>query len=834
MQKHIQLIIAIIFFSTVKTFSQYCAYSSLASKPNMVINGDFEADNLGITSQYTWVPSTTLLYEEKYTFTTNANLVHFAWTGPSRTGTGKFMAINGAGTPLFFWSQTISVSPNKNYRFSTWLKNVVQKPQYQGLAPAQIELWINNQKVSNTITLVDYPDVWRLLDTVWNSGSSTSAILAIKTVSTAGNGCDFGMDDVEFKECSCTSTSLSASNTSIVCLGDSMQINANPGTTGGTYSWSPGFSLNDSTLKSPYAKPKNNTLYTVTYTLAGCSTTANVQVNVTQVSANAGLDKNICAGDSVQINASAVGTFSWLPVSYMSNPSLINPYVKPPSTTSYVLTSSQSGCTRADTVKINVASPSSVAGIDKVMCRGDSVRLDASAIGSFTWSPSNTLSDSTQIKPFAKPNTDTKYILTSRLGSCLQRDTVEVFVTQVLASAHRYQNVCLGDSVQLDATTLGTVLWQPSTFLDNPNLSKPYCKPSSNISYVLTCTNGSCVQRDTVHVQIYTSATASAGLDKRICAGTSVALNASSASTYEWSPAYYINSTNIQSPSVNPPIDTTYYLKITVGSCVGFDTVKVSVVPIPSVNLGDDQKLCLGDSLQLHAAVSSPSKWTWKSQTPLSDTSILTPKTKITKNETIIMVVSDTSGLCFSSDTLQVLPYPAVKALYGADNYNGEGQLKPTFDNTSQNASKYLWLFGDSLNSSAVDKNPDFTFIKPGVYKVKLVAKNDYGCSDSITKEFTVYPLGKLYIPNAFTPNGDLVNEVFKFVYPEAAYRKVEMTIYNRWGGFIYETSMPGGKWWDGTFEGAPVSEDVYFYVAKAIKINGDVADYHGTITLLR
>ncbi|MCX6186043.1 MAG: hypothetical protein NTU43_03470, partial [Bacteroidetes bacterium] len=62
------------------SYSQFCNYASLTSKPNLVINGDFELDNTGFTSQYTYIPSTTLLYEEKYTFTTNANLVHFAWT----------------------------------------------------------------------------------------------------------------------------------------------------------------------------------------------------------------------------------------------------------------------------------------------------------------------------------------------------------------------------------------------------------------------------------------------------------------------------------------------------------------------------------------------------------------------------------------------------------------------------------------------------------------------------------------------------------------------------------------------------------------------------------
>jgi gliding motility-associated-like protein len=616
-----------------------------------------------------------------------------------------------------------------------------------------------------------------------------------------------------------------------ICFGDSVRLD---GVATGSFTWQPTTAMNDSTQIKPYVKPTGNTKYILQASLGSCIQRDTVDVFVTQVSSNAGLDKNICLGDSVQLNGSAIGAFKWKPTTYMSDSNLVSPYVKPASSISYILTVTQGTCSRADTVKVNVSNASAYAGLDKHICLGDSIQLDGVATGSFTWQPTTAMKDTTQIKPFVKPISDTKYILKASFGSCVQRDTVDVIVNQVLANAGKNLTVCLGDSVQLQGTALGNVTWQPSTFLNNPSLTQPYSKPTTNIDYILTATNGTCVQKDTVSVSLFTNASANAGADQRICLGSGVFLNAATANTYEWTPPYFITNSNSQNPFVNPLVDTTYYLKISMGSCFGFDTVKVKVVPIPSVKASDDTKVCLGDSVQLNAQVSSPAKWVWRSQVQLSDSNILNPKAKITQSSIFIIIASDTSKLCYASDTMIVDPYPVVKAIYSADNYSGEGQLKPVFDNTSQNATKYTWLFGDSLNSNSKDKNPDFTFIRPGVYKVKLIAQNDYGCKDSITKEFTVLPAGKLYIPNAFTPNGDMFNEVFKFTYPESAYKKVEMTIYNRWGGFIYETSMPGGKWWDGTFEGAPCSEDVYFYMAKAIKINDEVNDYHGTITLVR
>jgi hypothetical protein len=83
---------------------------------------------------------------------------------------------------------------------------------------------------------------------------------------------------------------------------------------------------------------------------------------------------------------------------------------------------------------------SAYAGLDKNICLGDSVRLDGVAIGSYTWQPTTAMSDTTQIKPFVKPNNDIKYVLTATLGSCLQRDTVESFCDPGISQCRQESN----------------------------------------------------------------------------------------------------------------------------------------------------------------------------------------------------------------------------------------------------------------------------------------------------------------------------------------------------------------------------------------------------------
>lgn len=169
-------------------------------------------------------------------------------------------------------------------------------------------------------------------------------------------------------------------------------------------------------------------------------------------------------------------------------------------------------------------------------------------------------------------------------------------------------------------------------------------------------------------------------------------------------------------------------------------------------------------------------------------------------------------------------------------NANFTGQLKvsifnPTvhFNNTSTDATIYHWNFGDGATSSL--ENPSHTFEFTGQYPVQLIANNVYGCVDTIVKMLEVMPEFTLYIPNAFTPNGDGYNEIFYAVGEEIA--EFEMLIFDRWGEAIFESSSIDSGW-DGNYRGVPVESEVYVYKVKVKDSLGEWHDIAGHITLVR
>ena len=129
--------------------------------------------------------------------------------------------------------------------------------------------------------------------------------------------------------------------------------------------------------------------------------------------------------------------------------------------------------------------------------------------------------------------------------------------------------------------------------------------------------------------------------------------------------------------------------------------------------------------------------------------------------------------------------------------------------------------------------NPTHEYKSDGIYIITLIAKNNYGCNDTISKEIIIEPEYHIYIPNAFTPNSDGYNEIFTAVGEEII--EFNMQIFDRWGELIYETaSLLEG--WDGTAKGrASISQEgVYVYNIQLKDWQGVNHRYQGHVTLIK
>lgn len=150
-----------------------------------------------------------------------------------------------------------------------------------------------------------------------------------------------------------------------------------------------------------------------------------------------------------------------------------------------------------------------------------------------------------------------------------------------------------------------------------------------------------------------------------------------------------------------------------------------------------------------------------------------------------------------------------------------------SFEQVTENAVVYRWDFGDGTNSFL--KNPLHAWAKDGTYRITLTVNGEYACIDSTTRTIDYEsPKGeRVYLPNAFTPNGDGVNDVFS----ASLYNPCEtydIVIYNRWGEKIWSSDLRELSW-DGTFSGLASPSGIYVY-----QISSGDTRRTGTVALIR
>src|SRR4029077_637179 len=147
--------------------------------------------------------------------------------------------------------------------------------------------------------------------------------------------------------------------------------------------------------------------------------------------------------------------------------------------------------------------------------------------------------------------------------------------------------------------------------------------------------------------------------------------------------------------------------------------------------------------------------------------------------------------------------------------------IDPTITYTDQSTDLYgivnwAWRFGDPLDGTSNIQNPSYTYKDTGTYCPTLTVTNKYGCVDSITKCIVIEPFFTLYIPNAFSPNGDGTNDIFTAKGDYVC--GFQMYIFDRWGMQIFYTEDIN-KGWNGTINGGNnlVQEDTYVYLIYAV-----------------
>ena len=319
---------------------------------------------------------------------------------------------------------------------------------------------------------------------------------------------------------------------------------------------------------------------------------------------NAGNDLQICLGADTVLNAVGSGgtspyNYSWSPASGLSATNISNPTASPTVTTTYTVTSTDFlGCISTDSVTVTVLTQFSAnAGSDTSICIGDSVNLLAIGGNTYTWSPIGSLSDPNISNPVASPTVTTTYTVTvSSSGGCTATDSVIVqILPNLIVNIGNDTTIC-GDSTQtLDAGNNGaTYLWSTG------DTTQTIIVDSSG-SYSVFVNIGSCSGNDTINIIFDSAPTISIGSDIVLCPDSSVVLDAGNIG------ANYLWSTGETSQSITASTQGTYWVMVTMGNCIGYDTI--SITKVQNINLGSDISLCHTTSVILDACSSSQLYW---------------------------------------------------------------------------------------------------------------------------------------------------------------------------------------------------------------------------------
>jgi gliding motility-associated-like protein len=508
------------------------------------------------------------------------------------------------------------------------------------------------------------------------------------------------------------------------------------------------------------------------------------------------------------------------------------------------------GCSDTLEVPFTVGFPVANAGPDKPLCIGSAISIGSTPVTGYTysWSPANFLSNAAIASPMANPPVDTTYIVTvtNTVSGCIAQDTVTLHVNpKPVAAFNSPPAQCLaGNSFTFTNTSTvpsGSIThkWYfgdgSSSTATNP--SHTYATAGIYSVKLVVTTNNGCKDSITHSaITVNSNPVVKTNADLSICRGNNAQLQVNGAQTYSWSPAQALSCTGCDNPVANPLTNASYIVKgVDNTGCPGYDTVNITVFQPIQIDLSPDKIICSGQSIGLEATGSAAS-YVWSPSQGLSS-SIITNPVASPAITTKYQVVGFDGHSCFTDTgyvTITVNPTPAIDL--GPDQNLSTGTIYPLTPVT-QNGPIIWWQWSPATNLDCSDcPNPSATIKTDITYHAMI--KNSYGClaTDSIHIK-TFCEGSQVFIPNAFTPDGDGVNDVL-MVRAKGIQSVKSFRIFSRWGEMIFEKTnfQPNDPTygWDGKIKGVTGAAEVYVYTAEVVCDNLQTYLFKGNTTILK
>lgn len=612
-------------------------------------------------------------------------------------------------------------------------------------------------------------------------------------------------------------------NNSPLCAGSSLIITAGGGA---LYNWAgPGnFKHSGDTVVIAGASAANAGKYYVTVVSPqGCSVIDSTTVSVYSVTAGAGKDTTICAGGIARLTASGGQTYTWAPSSSLSSFNISSPLASPANTTTYFVTVGANGCFDTATVTVNVVKKLSVYSNSPV-CAGGTIVLAASNAKWYNWAGPGGFTatgDTVKIAPAVPANTGKYYVRDTSDKVCFNYDSVTVVLGNPAAFAGRDTAICTGASVQLKGSGNGSYSWQPPAGLSAVNILNPVASPVATTTYVLTVAQGGCTGTDSVTIAVFNPVQATS--NSPLCAGGNLVLQATGGTAYKWAgPGGFTGTGNtVKITGVTSANAGAYFVADTTNNVCPGPAQTTVVVNTPMANAGNDTTVCKGAQLQLNG--SGNGTFSWQPPGALSAANIAGPILTAAQTTRYVLTVTD-SG-CIATDTLLITVNNPITVSAGPGETIVQGKHVMLQGSISDTSAKFYWspsLYMDNPTSLTPLVQPPVDI----TYTLHVTTADACGVAED---SVLIKVLDKVVIPNAFSPNGDGINDVWQ-IQALAAYTTADVAVFNRWGQPVFH-STGYARPWDGTYNGKPLPVATYYYV---INLHNNMPVLSGWVVLLR
>ena len=447
---------------------------------------------------------------------------------------------------------------------------------------------------------------------------------------------------------------------------------------------------------------------------------------------------------------------------------------------------------------------------------------------------------------YSQPGTYQVTLIATDLTTCIGKDTVtkEVIVPEYFTANHQYDTICVGETKNLallDFDPAFTYTWDTTLYLSDRNIYNPNFTAGNDYQYLITVidTNG-CEKVDTFSIEVRPIVTANFELLSNCIFQKVHLINTSTNATdYEW---------RIGSETINTTKKDTLAFVLDPGTYV----VNLRAANDSTCNKSDfadskvitvlDSLVTAGDTLMCRFETAHPrviygNNPNWEASPSLSclncPNPLATPLTTTTytvsvKNDTCV----DTQEVIVSiiPDSLPIAIIEVDPPRCVTDTVYFDGLIERNDCECCEEIKSWNWNFDDGTTST--EAKPKRKFESEGTYTITLeiIARDTVQTTTTINLLPADSCLKNIYIPNAFTPNGDGENDIL-FV-RAINIVQLEFRLFNRWGEEIFLTKNKAHGW-NGVYKGAIMSPQVFTYTCKATFWDGEEFYQEGNVTLL-